>query len=214
MLKLPHCPLYNTNHLRDNVESLALHHEFYQGNIILVNAELKSPQMLSSSCDRLHFPKLTITVFLVHLLFQNVAPSSSGGRISFACLEIWPDVVMAQTNRTQQNWHCMISKAGSQKVIWFLPELPSCECSPWRPHPTVRNPKLNDVRYFSWEPRLRSQPIGNINCKRSDDSSPRFGATVGDAECSRDKLSLPSLSPTEIYEQINFWGGDLFYSNR
>lgn len=61
-------------------------------------------------------------------------------------------------------------------------------------------------RYSSWEPQLRSQVIGNVNCKLSDDSSHSLWPILDDAESSRDKLSLPNLSPVEIYEQINVWG--------
>lgn len=47
------------------MEILHVLYELYQRNLILINEEPKSPQIPWNTCDSLHVPEMTITIFLL-----------------------------------------------------------------------------------------------------------------------------------------------------
>ena len=156
------------------------------------------------------FQQLPKWYFWCHLLFQNLTTFPSRSGITFSLPWNQTGLWMVLTNRKQkkvtlhdfQGWLTkggMVSTQASCFGILTLGTQSPCGeeaqtiCRSIRRHP-------------SWEPQLRAQPIGNVTCELSDNSSPGLWAILDDAESSRDKLSLPSLSPFEIYEQITVLG--------
>lgn len=134
----------------------------------------------------MHFPKMTITIFLVLPALSESSHSSSGDRISFSlpwnqtgfCDGFDKQNVAKVALRDFQGWFrkCdMVSTWASNFRMLTLGTY-----SPYGEEAQTICAGMS--RYSSWKSQLRSQSTGNVNCKTWYDFSPRIWATLHDVE--------------------------------